>query len=98
MTIVFKTLASEEMLDAIGWYERKQPGLGRDFQHEVDEALKRAAANPEHFAKTRNTARKIRLKRFWRYSVYFLVNEDVFSVIAVFHGARKPSELKRRLS
>jgi len=49
------------------------------------------------FRKVRGRARKIRLKRFKAYSIYFAVKDDFFSLIAVFHGSRNPAELMRRL-
>ncbi|MBA4148057.1 MAG: type II toxin-antitoxin system RelE/ParE family toxin [Verrucomicrobia bacterium] len=96
MTFRFEPAAQAELLDAVTWYETQQPGLGEEFFAEVESALKRAQANPEHFPKVRG-ARKIRLQRFRKYSILFAVKNDVVGVVAVFHGARNPDELKRRL-
>ncbi|MCI0538057.1 MAG: type II toxin-antitoxin system RelE/ParE family toxin [Verrucomicrobiales bacterium] len=97
LRFVFKPDAKQEFFEAIAWYERERPGLGREFAHEVVDALKRARLQPELFPKTRGRARKIRLRRFRAYSVYFAVKNDTFSIVAVFHGARNPAELRRRL-
>ncbi len=93
----FKPSAQAEFIEAIAWYENQQPGLGREFAAEVGEVLKRACAHPEYFRKVRGRARKIRLNRFSDYSIYFAVKADAFSVLAVFHGARNPGDLQRRL-
>ena len=60
-------------------------------------ALDRAQASPEMFRKVRGRARKIRLRRFDKYSIYFAMKEDVFAVLSVFHAARNPAELQQRL-
>lgn len=90
--------AKVDFLEAITWYERQVPGLGRDFAQEVFQAVKRARAQPKLFPQVRGRARKIRLKRFRPYTIYFAVKENDFAVLAVFHGARNPDELMRRLS
>ena len=97
LRFVFKPEAKLEFFEAIAWYEAEVPGLGREFAGEVVEALKRARSQPELFRKVRGRARKIRLKRFKAYSIYFAIKDDVFSVVSVFHGARNPAELRRRL-
>jgi toxin ParE1/3/4 len=93
----FKPEAKAEFFEAIVWYENESAGLGKEFAQEVFQALERAQAQPELFRKVRGRARKIRLKRFKPYSIYFAVKDDVFSVMSVFHGARNPAELRRRL-
>jgi len=94
---VFRPEAKAEFFEAIVWYEDRLPGLGKEFAQEVIRALERAQLQPEMFRKVRGRARRIRLKRFKAYSIYFAVKDDAFSVICVFHGARDPEELERRL-
>jgi toxin ParE1/3/4 len=97
LQFIFKPVAKEEFFEAIVWYEDERTGLGKEFAQEVFQALERALIQPEIFPKFRGRARKIRLKRFKAYSIYFAIKDDAFSVIAVFHGARNPIELRRRL-
>jgi plasmid stabilization system protein ParE len=94
---IFKRAARLEFVEATVWYEKQRPGLGREFVLEVERALQRAQANPERFPMVRRQARKIRLRRFSRYSIYFAVKDGAFSILAVFHGSRDPEELWRRL-
>jgi plasmid stabilization system protein ParE len=97
LSLVFRPDAEQEFFAAIAWYEQERPGLGQEFAHEVMRALEHALGQPELFRKARGAARKIRLKRFKAYSLYFAVKDDVLSVISVFHGSRTPAELRRRL-
>ena len=93
----FEPEAKVEFFEAIVWYENQIPGLGKEFPQEVIQALERAMTQPEMFRKVRGRAQRIRLKRFKPYSIYFAIKHDAFSVISVFHGARNPAELRRRL-
>ena len=93
----FKPEAKAEFFEAVVWHENESPGLGKEFAREVMQALERAQVQPELFRKTRGRARTIHLKRFKSYRIYFAIKEDVFSVISVFHGARNPAQLRRRL-
>ena len=94
---LFEPEAQAEFFEAITWYENESPGLGKEFAGKVLGAVDRALLQPELFRKVRGRARKIRLKRFKAYSIYFAIKDDVFSVVSVFHGARNPAELRRRL-
>lgn len=94
---LFEPEAKAEFFDAIVWYENESPGLGKEFAAEVLGAVDRVLVQPELFRKVRGRARKVRLKRFKAYSIYFAIKDDVFSILSVFHGARNPAELRRRL-
>ena len=97
LQFTFKPAAKAEFFEAIAWYENEAPGLGTEFAQEVFQAMDRAASAPERFRVVRGRARKIRLKRFKAYSIYFAVKDEACSVMSVFHSARKPAELRRRL-
>lgn len=72
-------------------------GLGHEFALEVFGVLEQARANPELFGRIRGRARKVRVRRFNKYRIYFAVKDGALAVLAVFHGARNPAELRRRL-
>jgi plasmid stabilization system protein ParE len=97
-SVRFRAEAKIDFLEAIKWYESQVPGLGRDFAQEVIQTIKRAYVQPELFPQVRGRARKIRLRRFRLYTIYFAVKANDFAVLAVFHAARNPDELTRRLS
>jgi plasmid stabilization system protein ParE len=97
LPVIFKSAARLEFDEAVAWYEGERPGLGEEFKLEVKSALHRALANPKFFQKVRGRAQRIRLHRFNKYAIYFAIKDDVFSILPVFHGARNPAELRRRL-
>ena len=97
LPVAFKSAALFEFEEAVAWYEAQQFGLGQEFKPEVKLALKYALANPELFQRVRGRAQKIRLRRFKKYAIYFAIKDGTFAVLAVFHGSRNPTELRRRL-
>jgi len=97
LLLIFKPVARFEFDEAVAWYEGERPGLGREFTLEVKRAIKRAQASPELFQRVRGQARKIRLRRFKRYAIYFAVKDDAFAVLSVFHASRNPANLEPRL-
>ncbi|MCO5052960.1 MAG: type II toxin-antitoxin system RelE/ParE family toxin [Verrucomicrobiae bacterium] len=97
LPVIFKAAARLEFEEAVAWYEKERPGLGREFKLEVKLALKRALAQPGHFQRVRGRAQKIRLRRFKQYAIYFAIKDDVFAVLSVFHASRNPQILEQRL-
>ena len=97
LRVTYEPEARLEFAEASAWYENQRPGLGQEFGLEFERALERAQANPERFPKARRRSRVIRLQRFTRYSIYFAVKDEEFSILAVFHSSRNPKELWRRL-
>lgn len=97
MKLFFEAGAKAEFIEAALWHNCQRSGLGNEFKAEVEQAIRAARSHPERFRKIPGGARKIRLKRFHKYAVYFAIEGDVFSVLAVFHESRNPDNLKRRL-
>ena len=97
LRVTYEAEARLEFVEASAWYENQRPGLGQEFGVEFKRALHRAQTNPERFPKVRGKTRQIRLRRFSRYSIYFAVKDEEFSILAVFHSSRNPEELWRRL-
>jgi hypothetical protein len=96
--VIHDTEATFEFREAVAWYESQTKGLGVRFTLEVDAVMTAIISQPLRFSKAGRKARKARVQG-WPYSIYFVVNETDFEikVIAVWHGARNPAELRRRL-
>jgi toxin ParE1/3/4 len=96
--VVFKSEAETELDEAIAWYDSQTAGIGQKFSHAARVILHEAAKDPQRFPFVGPTTQKIKMLD-WPYSIYFTLLEDSAKliVISVFHGARNPSELRRRL-
>ena len=89
MNVLFLEEAKREFLDAITYYGQAGVDLGLRFKNEVDQSIKWAAANPELYPLRAGGYRRINLHLF-PYYVSYLLREDVFWVLCVSHGRRKP--------
>ena len=96
--VIHDSEATFEFREAVAWYESRVPGLGVRFTIEVDAVITAISSQPLRFSKAGGKSRKARVKG-WPYLIYFAVNEahSEIKVIAVWHGARNPEELRRRL-
>ncbi len=95
--IIFDPEARLEFEDAIIWYNEQEPGLGDRFEGEAHAALQRILQDTERFPIACGKIRKARIEVFDKYSIYFRVDARFIGVVSVFHGARKPAELRQRL-
>ena len=93
--VVFRRVARSEYDEAEAWYEGEQAGLGLEFKSAVDGLLALVAQQPMLFRKVRGPVRRAVLKRF-PYTIHFLDEPGRIVVLAVFHAARDPGELRQR--
>ena|SRR5437016_3510748 len=95
--IFFEPAAQAELDEATFWYETREAGLGDEFKAEVFAVLDRVKQAPEQFRHVGLTVRKVRLRRFSRYSIYYSVEPSRIGIVSIFHASRNPEELRRRL-
>lgn len=87
--------AQADLRDAFRWYENQTPGLGREFTRAIRVTLSRVHRNPLHFPLIWEDVRKATVPRF-PYSVYFVLLQNVPTVIAVIHSSRDPKTWMQR--
>ena len=95
LRVVFRRIAKRELDDAISWYEHRREGLGQEFSVAVERLLDRIIVSPNQFARIRGTIRRAVLRRF-PFCIYFLVEDDLVVVLAIFHAKRDPDRLEDR--
>lgn len=94
-SIAFRRLAEAEYLRATVYYENERPGLGAEFQSEVQSILEKVLAHPERYPIAARDIRVVPTHRF-PYSVYYRVRGSRVVVISVFHQSRDPAEWQAR--
>jgi plasmid stabilization system protein ParE len=87
--------AQTDYLEAIAYYEAQRPGLGREFEADIEEIFSRIQRHPEHFANATPTVRKARTLRF-KFGIFFTVEGGEIGVLAVYHPSRNPDALRKR--
>lgn len=93
--VVFHVDAAQEAQEARDYYDGVRPGLGDDFQGELDAALTRIKENPYLYAAESGTIRIAPLNRF-PYSLYYEELDDRIWIAAVGHQHRRPGYWARR--
>jgi len=93
--IIVRPEAEDDLKEAYSWYEDKRKGLGHDFLLQVDAGLNFIARNPTVHSIEYKGIRKHLIKRF-PYKIIYLIENERIMVLAVIHGRRSPSLIKKR--
>lgn len=89
MRVIFTRIATQELEDAVHFYDFESAGLGQRFKEEVRKAAVRIAEYPQAWSIERGEVRKCLLHTF-PYKLLYSVEEDHILVLAVAHQHRKP--------
>ena len=91
----FRPEASADVAEAFSWYEQQRPGLGAEFEAQLDRALGYVADVPLAGRPVHRTFRRVLLRRF-PFTVYYTVTDDLIEIRAVLHYRRHPQTWLRR--
>jgi len=87
--------AQTDIREAARWYEDREPGVGLRFLRELRSSLQHINDNPLRFPIIEDDVRRALLHKF-PYSIYFVSERDVVSVVAVLHQHQRPGSWKSR--
>lgn len=93
--IIVLKAALTDLDDAVEWYSKIQPELGKDLVLKFNEALTEIEQKPLLSQNLNENFRKINLKRF-PYKLVFKIIEQEIIIIAVAHHKRKSGYWKKR--
>ena len=88
--------AGVEADETAEWYDRRKPGLGLDFLHEVDAAVAGIGQNPFRHSLRFGDVRRAPIRRFKFYGVYYFVLGEEIVIISVFNDRQDPQRLRER--
>ena len=95
MQIRFLEIASQELDDAIAYYNNELAGLGDKFLAEVLNALERVARYPKAWHPYTERTRRCLIKSF-PYGVIYQIRDEEILVVAVANLHRKPEYWRGR--
>jgi plasmid stabilization system protein ParE len=97
--VVIEGEAEREFIEAVHFYDARQPGLGQRFARDLHAFFRIVSQNPERFRPVGRLARKARLPKPWPYSIFFVIKSETSEVIisTIWHDSRNPAELRQRL-
>lgn len=95
MKYAFHPEAEEEFLDAVDYYEGREPGLGYDFAIEVRAAVENILNFPNAWTVLSDDIRQCQVRRF-PYGIVYSRNREAILILAVMHLHRDPAYWKSR--
>lgn len=94
-SILFRSEARLDALEAHQWYETQRPGLGNDFKSELTRAFTNIGENPSAWSIVHRQTRRYLLHRF-PYAVFYRVYDSTIVSVGIIYTSRNPSLWKRR--
>ena len=88
--VVFHSLAEQELLDAVTYYEEQRVGLGLEYLEEVEHTVSFLIRYPEAGSKVRGSVRRLTLPKFSYFLLYRTLENDQIRILAVAHHKRRP--------
>lgn len=97
MNIRVASAAKRELFAASDFYDRRKPGLGKEFLNDVESALALIRDYPQAWpVKYAKGIRQIGLQRFPYAIMYRLLDDDAV-ILAIAHLHRRPAYWKSRI-
>lgn len=88
--------AELELWDAVAYYEDKSPGLGLNFEAEVEHSIDTVKRFPERWPPRKDDTRRYFTHRFPYLVVYMYLHKHVW-IISIAHCKRRPGYWKERI-
>ena len=95
--LVIKTLAEQDITEAVEWYYKQSPQIIPKFIAEIDKAIELIRHNPQHFQKRYKEVRLIFIKAF-PFSLYYTIENKTIFVHALLQNKRDPKTGTGRVS
>lgn len=89
MTVEFHPAALREVDDAQAWYEERSLFAASAFLRELSTAVQRIRQAPDRYPAAEASTRRILFERF-PFTLYYRVQSDKLTVVAVAHQKRRP--------
>jgi hypothetical protein len=81
------------MREAYHWYQERRDGLGAEFIATVEACLTSIQSRPLAFPMVFDKVRRALLRRF-PYGIFFVMEQDIITVLACFHARRAPARFE----
>ena len=93
----FTPEAQHDLLEALDWYESRQPGLAARFEGALRQTLERLLAFPDSARPVVSGGRAALVPGF-PYLLYYTCTSESLTIQAVWQAEQDPAALARRLS
>jgi len=93
--LIIRPEAENELEEGFAWYEERMPGLGSAFLLGIDAVINSVIRHPLQYPIVHRNVRRAMPRRF-PFQVLFIVDNEVISILAIFHGKRNPRRWQDR--
>ena len=94
--IIVESEAENELSDSVAFYERRESGLGLEFERTACEAVQAIQADPDRHPLQKDGTRRLVMERF-PFVIHYADLPGAIWVLAFAHTSRKPGYWRRRL-
>ena len=94
--VLVSKVAQREIDTAAAYYEGQKPGLGAQFVERVAEALERIELAPEGYQAIYRDLRRVNLRQFRDYALWFRTMPDLSIVVACLSSRKSPVHARER--
>jgi toxin ParE1/3/4 len=96
MRLIYHPDAEAEVLEAVRFYEGRNPGVGERFLRDFDAAVAAICESPDRWRIVEDDIRRFALRRF-PYAIYYRIEGAELRILVVKHHSRHPDYWKYRL-
>jgi plasmid stabilization system protein ParE len=94
--VLIRPDAQRDVAEAYRWYEEQRTGLGADFILCFEEGLAKIQRTPAMYPIVYKNVRRLLIRRF-PYGIFYVDEEALIVVLAVFHERRDPAGWQSRI-
>ena len=87
--LIIKTLAEQEITQAVEWYIKQSAQLTWEFIEAIDYSLESIRENPQHYQKRYGEVRIVFTRKF-SYGIFYTVEEKTVFIHAILHTKQNP--------
>ncbi len=95
MIVRFLSVAEQEFVMAVNYYNDQCQGLGYEFAAEISRTMERIVSFPQAWTKISPRARRCLTNKF-PFGVLYQIRDDTILVIAIMHMKRDPIHWENR--
>jgi plasmid stabilization system protein ParE len=94
--VIIKPVVWLDMDEAVDWYKKKSPGLGKRFYKNFDRAIDKILERPTAYFFIAQNVRRVLFENF-PYKLLYSISGNNIYILGVFHAKRSKAGIRRRL-
>jgi hypothetical protein len=93
--VIIDAEAENEISDSVAFYERRQSGLGLEFERAAREAVQMIQSSPQRFPRRKDGTQRLVMGRF-PFVIHYIDLPATIWILAFAHTSRRPGYWRRR--